>query len=174
VVAARVQRAPRRVARAGLLLIVLLATPVLSMRVGDADASSDPKGTLSHSYASLMADGFGPGVDAPLLLVAQPPDAAAVAAFTELTQQLPTVGGVAAVQPGGSSGSISTVTVIPTTSAHSDDTADLIAHLREDIIPATQAGTDLHLFVGGHRRAEHRPRGRPDEQTPSTWRSSQS
>ena len=146
--AALVQRAPRRVAGAGLLLIVLLATPVLSMRVGDADASSDPVGTPAHSYTTLMADGFGAGVDAPLLLVAQTPDAATAAAFTGLTERLPAVAGVAAVQPGGQ-GPISTVTVIPTTSAQTAQTADLVAHLRADVIPAAQDGTDLHVYVGG-------------------------
>ncbi len=147
--AALVQRAPRRIAGAGLLLIVLLATPVLSMRVGDADVSSDPDGTPSHSYSALMADGFGAGVDAPLLLVAQTPDAESAAAFTGLTQQLPGVAGVAAVQPGMQGGSISTVTVIPTTSAQAAGTADLVAQLRDDIIPAAQADTDLHVYVGG-------------------------
>ena len=147
--AALVQRAPRRVAGAGLLLIVLLATPVLGMRIGDADASSDPVGTPSHSYSALMADGFGAGVDAPLLLVAQTPDAAAAAAFTNLTGQLPTVAGVATVRTGAQNGPIATVTVIPTTSAQTVETADLVHHLRDAVIPAAESGTDLHVYVGG-------------------------
>ncbi|WP_051267347.1 MMPL family transporter [Nakamurella lactea] len=146
-----VQRAPRRVAAAGLLLIVALASPVVAMRVGDADASSSPVDTPAHSYSVLMADGFGAGIDAPLLVVATTPDAGSAAAFKALTDRMTTTPGVASVTAGpvAAGQQISVATVTPTTSAQTEETADLLSTLREDVIPAAVAGTSLQVYVGG-------------------------
>ncbi|TCO32326.1 RND superfamily putative drug exporter [Kribbella orskensis] len=146
-----VQRAPRRVGAVALLVLVGLAAPVASMRVGDADASSDPAGSQSRAYSEVMADTFGAGIDAPLLLVARTPDAAAAAAFSSLMSDVKTVEGVAAVTaaPAGAGQRIAVATVTPTTSAQAKETADLVSDLRENVIPAANEGTGLQVFVGG-------------------------
>ncbi|MFI6226946.1 MMPL family transporter [Micromonospora echinospora] len=146
-----VQRAPWRTSVVALLVLVGLAAPVVGMRVGDADASSDPAGSPSRAYAEVMADGFGAGIDAPLLLVARTPDPASVTAFTGLVSDLETVDGVAAVTaaPVQAGQQVAVATVIPTTSAQAEETADLIAGLRESVIPAAMDGTGLQVYVGG-------------------------
>ncbi|BAL88264.1 putative integral membrane protein [Actinoplanes missouriensis 431] len=143
--AALVDRAPWRATGAAVLVIAILAAPVTMMRVGDADASSDPAGTPARAYYDLMAPAFGDGFDASLLLVAKVPDPAASTAFTGLAATLATVPGVAAVAPAGRSA----LTVVPTTSAQTEQTADLVHRLRDEVIPAAEAGTGLRVYVGG-------------------------
>ena len=146
-----VQRAPRRMGLLALLVIVALAAPVASMRVGDADASSDPAGSSARAYYELMADGFGPGFDASLLLVARTPDAASARAFTTLVGRLAAVDGVASVAaaPATAGQRIAVATVVPATSAQTEETTDLVGTLRDDVIPAAESGTGLRVYVGG-------------------------
>ncbi len=145
------QRAPVRMGTLALLAIVVLAVPALSMRVGNADASSDPAGSPGRDYAELMAPAFGAGVDATLVLVATTPDDASAQAFDDLVATLPGVAGVASVaaapvQPGQT---IAVASVTPATSAQTAETEDLVNTLRDDVIPAATAGTDLAVHVGG-------------------------
>ncbi|MGO9221323.1 MAG: MMPL family transporter [Streptosporangiaceae bacterium] len=128
-----------------------LAAPALAIRLGAADASSAPAGTSARSFNDIMADAFGKGFDAPLLLVAKTPDGQARAAWTTLTRELPDVQGIAAVgTPAAVSGdSLSTVQVVPTTAAQDKATSDLVGTLRSDFVKRAEAGTDLRVYVGG-------------------------
>jgi putative drug exporter of the RND superfamily len=148
--AALVQRAPRRAVALSLLAIVGLAIPVLSMRVGSADSSSDPAGSSTRAYYDVMSGGFGQGFDAPLLLVAQAPDAASQQALAKLAMQLPSASDVASVTaPAAVGHGLEVITVVPQTSAQAAATSDLVTTLRHDVIPAAEAGTHLHVYVGG-------------------------
>jgi putative drug exporter of the RND superfamily len=146
-----VQRAPRRFGALALLLLVLVASPVASMRVGAADASSDPAGSAGRTYYDLMSPAFGEGVDAPLVLVARTPDAASTRAFATLVSDLSTVKNVAAVipVPARAGTAMGITTVIPATSAQTAATQDLVNSLRDTVIPAAEAGTGLQVYVGG-------------------------
>ncbi len=128
-----------------------LAAPALAIRLGAADASSAPAGTSARSYYDTMADAFGKGFDAQLLLVAQTPDSQARTAWSTLTRQLPEVKGVASAgTPAAVSGSkLSTIQVVPTTASQDQATSDLVHTLRSGIIPRAEAGTDLRVYVGG-------------------------
>ena len=90
----------RRPVMAGVLAVAVLAAlaaPALTIRLGAADDSSAPTGTSARSYYDTMANAFGKGFDAQVLLVAQTPDSQARTAWTTLTRQLPEVKGVASV-----------------------------------------------------------------------------
>ena len=54
--------------------MILLAIPFFSMRLGSADAGSDPSGSTTRKAYDLLAKGFGPGYNGPLQLVAQVDD----------------------------------------------------------------------------------------------------
>lgn len=144
-------RAPRRMVGASLVVLVALAAPALGMRVGNADASSDPAGSPGRAYYDLMTPAFGAGVDATLVLVAEVPDAAAAQAFTKLAEALPDVEGVASAQaaPGQPGQRIAIASVVPTTSAQTRETQDLVHTLRDDVVPDAARGTDLQVHVGG-------------------------
>ena len=51
--------------------------PVVSMRLAVADAGNDPAGTTTRQAYDWLADGFGAGVNGPLTLVMETPDASA-------------------------------------------------------------------------------------------------
>ncbi len=74
--AARWARLPRSVtARPGpytlaaLLVVAVLALPMTGLRLGVPDAALDPPGSVTRTAAELLEEGFGPGADAPLLVV---------------------------------------------------------------------------------------------------------
>ena len=144
-----VQRFPLAAGGAALAVTVVLASPVLGMRIGNADASSDPAGTPARAYHDLMAGAFGDGFDASLLLVASTPDGASARAFATLVHRLDSLPGVAHVTGAPGGGPVASATVIPTTTAQAEATADLVTTLREDVIPAAEAGTGLKVYVGG-------------------------
>jgi len=144
----------RRPVMAGVLAVAVLAglaAPALAMRLGAADDSSAPTGTSARSYYDTMANAFGKGIDAQVLLVAQTPDRQARTAWTTLIRQLPGVKGVASVgTPATVSGSeLSTIQVVPTTASQDRETSDLVRTLRSGIVPRAEAGTDLRVYVGG-------------------------
>ena len=58
--------------------MIMLAIPFFSMRLGSADAGSDPAGSTTRQAYDLLAKGFGPGYNGPLELVAPAPAALGV------------------------------------------------------------------------------------------------
>ena len=50
------------------VLLLALAAPALGMKLGNADAGNEPESTTIRQAYDLVADGFGPGTNAPLLV----------------------------------------------------------------------------------------------------------
>lgn len=148
---ATLMRRPVPLALAGLAVLVTLALPALSLRVGNADASADPAGSHGREYYDMMTPAFGPGIDATLVLVAEVPDTASATAFTALVHNLSSVNDVAAVQaaPLQPGQTVAVAAVTPASSAQAVATQDLVSSLRQDVIPGAAAGTNLHVYVGG-------------------------
>ena len=73
--AAMIQRRPVLAAVAAAGLILLLAAPALGMKLSMPDESSQARGTMGYSSYATMAQGFGPGFDAPLIVAARCPPA---------------------------------------------------------------------------------------------------
>ena len=142
-----VQRHPVAFAGGGLLVLLLAAAPVTVMRLGTADAGNDPVGSTTRVAYDLLADGFGPGANGPLVLAVRTPDAAARAEVRTLPATLRELDGVAMVEDvvPSASGDAALITVYPTTAPQDPATADLVHRLRRDVVPAT--GLEVH--VGG-------------------------
>ena len=147
--AAVVQRRPGILGAAAVAVMLVLAIPALSLRVGSSDQGNDPaSSTTRHAY-DLLAEGFGPGFNGPLLLVAQTGTSAAAAALRTLEAELPRVPDVASVTQVAARAGTEVIRVIPRTSPEDKATSDLIAELRGDTIPAAEHGTTLRVYVGG-------------------------
>ncbi|MBT0771442.1 MMPL family transporter [Kineosporia sp. J2-2] len=147
--AGAVQRRPLLAVLAALVAVAALAYPALSMRVGNADASSDPADSASHAYFELMSAGFGEGADATLLLVGETPDAASEKAFGSMVASLPGTADVASAVVTSQSGGLSVAAVTPSSSAQTEETSDLVHRLRETVIPQAGNGTAMQVHVGG-------------------------
>src|SRR5262245_16436164 len=83
-----VQRRPGPIALAGLVVLLLLALPALQLRLGSADASNDPRNSTTHRAYELVARGFGPGANGPILVVAESSSPAFRSQLTELVGTL--------------------------------------------------------------------------------------
>ena len=60
----------RRSRSPGSRLLVVVALPAFRLRLGSADASNDPTSSTTHQAYDLIAEGFGPGANGPILVVA--------------------------------------------------------------------------------------------------------
>ena len=93
------QRRPVLCGSAALVVLVILAIPLFSMRLAFTDSGNDPTNLTTRQAYDLISDGFGPGFNGPLVMVAELPgggkDRAVVTAFDH---RLATVPGVARVQ----------------------------------------------------------------------------
>ena len=132
-------------------LMAALAIPGLTIRLGTADAGNNPHSTSSYQAYEMLAEGFGPGFNGPLVLVAQAPAAADEAHLATLAKDLATVPDVAAVHsvPTHEGTDIAEIIVVPKSSPESPRTSDLISHLRAEVIPEAEAGSTLKVDVGG-------------------------
>jgi putative drug exporter of the RND superfamily len=151
--AAFVVRRPWRTGGVATLILLALATPILTLQLGSSDAGSNPASSTTRRAYDLLSEGFGPGFNGPLVIaVAQGRDTGAAA---ELAAALRTTPGVAAVPAPAvnADGSAAVVTAIPTTSPQSAATADLVHRLRGDVVPTALRGTGASAYVGGQTAA---------------------
>jgi RND superfamily putative drug exporter len=146
-----VQRKPLVLGVVAIAIMAALTIPAFSIRLGNADQGNGPSSSTTRKAYDLLAAAFGPGYNGPLQLVAQAPTARDKAALTSLTTTLKHTPGVATVTaaPTGAESPIAVITLTPTTSPQSAQTATLIGHLRDVVIPRGEAGTGLRVYVSG-------------------------
>ncbi len=146
-----IQRRPWMFAGAGFVALVIVALPVFSMRLGSSDAGNNPTTDTTRVAYDLLARGFGPGFNAPLLVAVEVPTARAAAALPALHDAIARVDGIAEVTPAalGPSGTAAVMQVFPSTGPQDQRTVTLIDHLRSGVIPGAVAGTGLVVHIGG-------------------------
>jgi putative drug exporter of the RND superfamily len=126
-------------------LLLALAAPALSMETGFPDGGDEPTSTTYRRAYDLLAEGFGPGFNAPLLLVAdlRSPgvDARAIPALSERIAADP---GIAMVGEPRTSPAGDTVVLpmIPTTAPADPETSETLQRIR-DLAPANVAVSGL-------------------------------
>jgi RND superfamily putative drug exporter len=144
-----VERRPAVLAAAAAAVMVILAIPVLSLRLGSSDQGNDRSSTTTRQAYDLLAKGFGPGFNGPLQLVARTSSPADVAALRSLEARLPHTADVASVGTLAATAGTSVIQVTPGTTPEAQATSGLIATLRDHAIPAAERGTTLRVYVGG-------------------------
>ncbi|MGH2888153.1 MAG: MMPL family transporter, partial [Solirubrobacteraceae bacterium] len=148
-------RRPALFAVATGLVMVVIALPFLSMRLGSADAGTDPANTTTRKAYDLLAAGFGPGYNGPLELVAQVNGSGQVAAFRRVDRAVAAAPGVAGstgvsvLAPGHGRPTVATAGIYPQGSPQAASTTALLRRVRDTVIPAAQRGSGLHVLVGG-------------------------
>lgn len=167
--AAFVERGPRAVAAVALAVMVVLALPAFSLRLGATDQGNHPESQTTRQAYDLLAEGFGPGFNGPLLLVADVPKgseggegggggaggggqegAADVTALVEEVRGTPGVAQVTRlpVPAGAAKGSgTAIVQAVPETSPQDERTDRLIDDLRS--LGSGPRYAPLHVEVGG-------------------------
>lgn len=146
-----ITRNPIKVLVIAVAALGALAIPAASMQLGFPDEGTYSEETTQRQAYDLLAEGFGPGFNGPLLVVVDAVDSAdpqgAVDQFVASAQELDNV---AAVVPGmfNPAGDTAMVTVIPTTGPSADETEQLVHDLR-DLSPDIAAQADAEVMVTG-------------------------
>jgi RND superfamily putative drug exporter len=138
-----------RVVAAGLAAIVLLvlAIPVLNMRLGLPGEGTAPKDQTKRQAYDLIAKGFGAGSNGTLTVVAKLPSSGAEAAAEEVAGKLGKLDDVASVAKPTFDGdkSIAVIALTPRSSPESTATEGLVEAVRDQ----TVAANDSSLLVAG-------------------------
>jgi RND superfamily putative drug exporter len=145
-----VTRHARFYAAAGVLVLLALTAPVTSMRVGIPDEGTLPTTRTERRAYDLATEGFGPGVNGPLVVAVDLRHSADDAGTVRtLRSSLLADPGVAAVTPLPAGADLATLAVIPTTGPRDEATGMTLQRLRDDVLPAALAGTGAVAHVGG-------------------------
>jgi RND superfamily putative drug exporter len=141
------QARPWPAAIGGFLILVLLAVPFFSLRLGVADSGNDPTKFTTRRAYDLLSQGFGPGINGPLLVTgdAKASDLATANKVRDAIAADPEVVNVSEViqSPKGV-----LIQVQPKGSPQDESTTQLVHRLRDNVIPAATAGSGLTLYVG--------------------------
>jgi RND superfamily putative drug exporter len=111
---------------------LILAAPALAMHLAMPDESAQARGTMGHASYAAMAQGFGPGFDAPLIVVTEHP-----AQATGIEAALRATPGIAGVTPPVTSRDSLAAMVIayPATGEQDAATSALASHIESSVLP---------------------------------------
>jgi RND superfamily putative drug exporter len=151
-----VQHHPWRSAIAAALFLVVLAIPVFGLRLGFSDEGNYPDGTDTRTAYDLLAEGFGPGFNGPLLVVTEIPEGTDPAVLERITAGLSEADGVAFASPAvtndpedPTAATAALWRVIPTTSPQDEATTQLVDRLRDDVLPEAVGDSEVDPLVTG-------------------------
>jgi putative drug exporter of the RND superfamily len=135
----------------GTIILLVIAWPVLSMRLGESDDGNLPTSATQRQAYDLVAEGFGPGTNGPLLVVVSLPSPGDDAVLAGVTTALGKTPGVKTVLPPQVSPNqaIAQIVVLPTSAPDSAQTADLVGTLRSTVLPQAIGTSGAHAYVGG-------------------------
>ncbi len=158
---------PWRYAIGSVLVLMVMAAPMLTLKLGYNDAGILPRDTTARQAYDLVNEGFGPGVNGPFAVVAQmyaiaeAPEDADPPAGTDprtldprlqaLRDDLAAADGVASadapiVSPDGG---VAIVRVVPEWGPADERTEQLVHTLRDEVLPASVEGAGMGAHLGG-------------------------
>ena len=150
---AHVTRHPWAYVAGGTAVLLVLAAPALALRIGTPDEGSLPPSRTERRAYDLVAAGFGPGINGPLVIaidISEDPSivdplAAAIAADE----------GIAAVAPPevDTAAGVATLIAFPETSPQDGATLATIDRLRADVLAPVLERSEARAHVGGQTAA---------------------
>ena len=150
-----IQRRPWTSGILALMALVALAIPLFSMRLAFTDASNDPTSLTTRQAYDLLAEGFGPGFNGPLVVAAPLSSTQDSATMERVDLALRTTPGIAFAAPVETNADHSAAVIIayPTTAPQAAQTSQLVTNLRTTVVPHATSGTQLKVLVGGETAA---------------------
>jgi uncharacterized membrane protein YdfJ with MMPL/SSD domain len=145
-----VQGHPVLAAVAAVVVILVLAAPALFMKLSMPDESAQARGTMGYASYATMAQGFGPGFDAPLIVAAQV-RGGDLAAVTALRGAIAGTPGVTAVAPPviSEDGQAAMIIADPARGEQDAATNALVSQLQDKVLPRS----GLTAYVTGPNAA---------------------
>jgi uncharacterized membrane protein YdfJ with MMPL/SSD domain len=148
-----VTRRPWAVVAVSVGLLGAIAVPATHMELGLPDAGSDPADSTERQAYDLLEEGFGPGFNGPLTVVVDAPNLPAneqARVAGAVSEGLKEFDGVAYVsEPSqNEAGDLTVVQVTPTSGPTTQETRDLVTHLR-DKADEVNAASGIDAYVTG-------------------------
>lgn len=134
----------------GVTAILLgLTAPVFGLRLGFPDDGTQAESTTQRRAYDLVAEGFGPGVNGPLLVAVD--ISADDSVVDPLAKALVADPGVVAVEPPfvSTESGVATIVAIPTSAPQDTTTVETIERLRSEVIPTVLVDSPATAHVGG-------------------------
>jgi RND superfamily putative drug exporter len=146
-----VQSRPWPLAIVSLVVMLAFVAPVTALRLDNSDAGNDPSNTSTRHAFDLLAQGFGPGFNGPLQIVAElrsPGQTTSLPALGAAVAATPDVAAVTAprISP---SGTVAVIQAYPKSAPQAQATTDLVNRLRKDVLPPLEHRTGIPVLVGG-------------------------
>ena len=134
-----VQRRPWPILGAAVLVLAALTVPLFSIRLGFADNGNVPEKQTARRAYDLLAKGFGPGSNGPLVVTIAGPAASDKASRDDFVQRLQSTPGVVAAftAPEPIKPDLAVFTIIPSSAPQDEATSDLVTRLRDEVVPAS-------------------------------------
>jgi RND superfamily putative drug exporter len=150
-----VQRRPWPYAIAASVALLVLAVPVMSLRLGFSDESNAAASSTTKKAYDLVVEGFGPGFSGPLVLVASTPAGTSTDALEAVTSAVRADPGVEVVSPPmtNDGGTAAVWQLVPTTGPQDDATSALVDRLRHDVLPPVERTVGFQVDVSGFNAA---------------------
>lgn len=152
-----IQAHPWKSVTAGGVVLLLLAAPVLSLRLGFADEGNfSPDSTTRKAY-DMLADGFGPGFNGPLIAAIDMSKEPNPELLVKLSQAFAADKGVAVASPAfpndPTAPKAAIIQVIPKTAPQDEATNRTIERLRHDVVPSVVGNSSTKVFITGSTAA---------------------
>ena len=146
-----VQSRPWLFAVGGTVVLLVLAAPVLGLRLGFSDEGNFAEETTTRRAYDLISEGFGPGANGPLLVVAKMSGPQDLATLNDLSDALNRTEGVAFASPAvpSSDGRAAVIRLQPATGPQDAATEDLVHRIRGEVVPPAVDGAGLEPLVAG-------------------------
>ncbi|MEX2294075.1 MAG: MMPL family transporter [Acidimicrobiales bacterium] len=148
-----IQHRPWTSALAATAVLLVLAIPVLSLRLGFSDESNFAEDTTTKQAYNLIVDGFGKGSTGPIYLVASIEGADQLASLGVINDALaadPAVASVLGPQPNDPANpSAVRWLVTPTGGPQDESTTQLVNRLRHTVLPPVEEATGVDVLATG-------------------------
>jgi RND superfamily putative drug exporter len=133
--------------------LLILAVPVLGLRLGFSDESNYAEDTTTKRAYNLLVDGFGEGFNGPFVLVAEVPqgfDLAKLAPIAEAAKADPGVAFMSEPRPNNPDNPTAVVwNLVPTTGPQNKATTDLVGRLRDVVLPPAEQAAGVDVAITG-------------------------
>jgi RND superfamily putative drug exporter len=129
------------------VLLLALAAPVVALRAGIPDDGALPASRTERQAYDLVAQGFGPGSNGPVVVAVD--TAGDPTVIDPLVKALRADPGIASVSVPEMHAGVAVIGVIPTTGPQDAATHATVERLRAEVLPSVLAGSPAHAHVGG-------------------------
>ena len=127
--------------------LLAMTAPVLALQLGFPDEGTQPESTTQRRAYDLVAEGFGAGINGPLVVAVD--HGGDVAVVDEVAAAVATDPGIAAVAPPEVGPEVGTVIAFPTSAPQDDATFETVERLRGEVLPDAVDGSAATAHVGG-------------------------